>query len=59
MIDHVVTVRSKPTKQAQLHGHEHDGEDDADDRRDEAKLVVKEVARGQFQNQRHGHCNTL
>ena len=59
MIDHDGHRARETDEQAQLHGYKHDREDDADDRRGEAKLVVKEVARGQFQNQRHGHCNTL
>jgi hypothetical protein len=54
MVDHDGHRAGKTDEQAQLHCHQHNREDDADDRRGKAELVVKQVAGGEFEDQGHG-----
>jgi choline dehydrogenase-like flavoprotein len=59
MVDHDRHRALEADEQAQLDRYQHNREDNADHRRGEAKLVVKQISGGELQNQWHRHCNTL
>jgi hypothetical protein len=44
MVDHGGHHAPEADVEPCLHGYQHDGEDDADDRRDESKPVMKQVS---------------
>ncbi len=53
MVDHPRDHLAEAEIEAHLHHHQHDGKDDADHGRDEAQPVMKQIARGEREIQRH------
>jgi hypothetical protein len=59
MINHDRHRTLEADEQPELHRHQDDREDNADHRRREAKLVVKQVSGSELQYEWHGHRNAL